>query len=603
MRFAGLIRKRAYEDDSGLLIQMGETLRRSPAEHMTAESFPQLLVSIVTVSTMPGKKTAAVWNNRADVCLLWHGQIFGDRENTLSQDEYLPSHAIDSLFDRYEKQGTGVLRDLNGFFSGLIVDLTKGHALLFNDRFGLGRIYFHESEQGFFFASEAKALLRALPQLRELDLQGLGEWLSCGCVLQDRTLFRNISLVPGGSVWTFSPGAAPRRDSYFRPQEWLSQPRLAKEDYYQRLRCIFPGVLNRYFSSSESVGMSLTGGLDGRMVMAWSQARPGQLPCYTFSGSYRDSADVQIARRIAASCRQSHHTIPVAEEFLNEFPVLAEKCVHLSDGAMDVSGAAELYVNRLARRIAPVRLTGNYGSEILRGNVAFRPGRFNTSLFSPELCGAGEQAVRTYESERTGHPLAFIAFKQMPWHHYSRLSIEQSQVTVRSPFLDNDLVALAFQAPDEAISTLELSLRLIADGMPALARIPTDRGITCEASASRNRLRSALEEFFARAEYAYDYGMPQWLARVDNLLSTLRLERLFLGRQKFAHFRIWYRDQLASYVSAMLLDSRSLSRAYLQRSAVEALVASHLKGTRNATLEIHKLLSLELMHRTLLEGF
>ena len=49
--------------------------------------------------------------------------------------------------------------------------------------------------------------------------------------------------------------------------------------------------------------MSLTGGLDSRMILAWAQAAPGSLPCYTFGGPYRDCADVRIARQLATICR------------------------------------------------------------------------------------------------------------------------------------------------------------------------------------------------------------------------------------------------------------------------------------------------------------
>ena len=91
--------------------------------------------------------------------------------------------------------------------------------------------------------------------------------------------------------------------------------------------------------------------------------------------------------------------------------------------------------------------------------------------------------------------------------------------------------------------------------------------------------------------------MPQWLAGLDHFLSPLRLERLFLGRHKLYHYRIWYRASLAKYVQEMLLDSRTLSRPYLERSGVEAVVRGHLKGNRNYTTEIHRLLSLELLHR------
>ena len=108
-------------------------------------------------------------------------------------------------------------------------------------------------------------------------------------------------------------------------------------------------------------------------------------------------------------------------------------------------------------------------------------------------------------------------------------------------------------------------------------------------------------EFTFKAEYAYDYGMPQWAARIDHLLSPLHLERLFLGRHKLLHFRIWYRDSLSDYVRQILLDPRTLSRPHLERKGVEDIVNGHLSGWQNNTTAIHKLLTMELLHRLFLD--
>jgi len=109
-------------------------------------------------------------------------------------------------------------------------------------------------------------------------------------------------------------------------------------------------------------------------------------------------------------------------------------------------------------------------------------------------------------------------------------------------------------------------------------------------------------EFQFKAEYAYDMGMPQWVARIDHAFSSFRLERMFLGRHKVFHFRIWYRDALAGYVREMLLDPRSLSRPYIERRGLEAIVEGHVKGNRNYTTEIHKVLTLEILHRLFLDN-
>jgi len=545
------------------------------------------------VSANPSHPPALFWNAADTIGCFVSGEplIASSRANETGS----------VLIRLYEEGGLDALEKLNGCFAGLLMDLRHRQAVLFNDRYGLNRIYVHQQSSRLFFSSEAKSLLAVLPALRELDPRGLAEWFSCGCPLGNRTLFRGISLLPPGSAWVFSADGTLKKESYFSSSKWENQPALSSTEFSERLQETFPRVLNRYTNSSQPIAMSLTGGLDGRMIMAWARASHGALPCYTFNSSYRDCADVLIARKVAAACGQPHQTISVGDEFLSQFPRLAEQTIYITDGAMDVSGAAELYVNRLARRIAPVRLTGNYGSEILRRHVAFKPRSLSAELFSSDFAPQLAAAAHTYSEEANGNRLSFIAFKQVPWHHYSRLALEQSQITIRSPFLDNDLVALAFQASPEVATSLSPSLRLIAEGNPALGQISTDRGIIYPAERMTNRLQRAFQEFLAKAEYAYDYGMPNWLARGDKYLTPFRFERFFLGRQKFCHFRSWYRHQLAGYVREILLDPRSRSRSYLNGPELEPRVNAHIKGLGNYTVEMHKLLSLELLHRSLLD--
>jgi asparagine synthase (glutamine-hydrolysing) len=292
-----------------------------------------------------------------------------------------------------------------------------------------------------------------------------------------------------------------------------------------------------------------------------------------------------------------HQVIPVAEEFLSAFPRYAERTVFLTDGCVETSHSADLFVNEKARQIAPARMTGNYGGEVLRRVRAFKPGLPPSGLFRPELEPYFSRAKSTYDELIQAHPLSFAVFRQAPWHHYGLLSLEQTQLALRSPFLDNALVKKVFQAPDSACIDNQVSLRLIEDGNPALKKIRTDRGLAGNHNALVSAWNHAFFEFTYKAEYAYDYGMPQWVARVDHALSGLHLERLFLGRQKFYHFRVWYRDRLSAYVREILLDRRTLSRPYLNPKKVEEVVQGHLHEGRNYTAEIHKLLTLEHMHR------
>jgi asparagine synthase (glutamine-hydrolysing) len=291
----------------------------------------------------------------------------------------------------------------------------------------------------------------------------------------------------------------------------------------------------------------------------------------------------------------------VGQEFLSRFSHYAERAVYLTDGCVDVSRAPDVYLNERARKIAPVRMTGNYGGEVLRHVRTFKPEERVPGLFQPEFGSLLHKAGVTYARVVQGHPVSLAVFKQNPWNHYGILAVEESQLSLRSPFLDNDLVRTVFRAPDSAFIGNEDSLRLIADGKKELLRIPTDRGLAGERGRFSEAAHRGVLEFLFKAEYAYDMGMPQSVAKMDHTLSAFHLERLFLGRHKVFHFRVWYRDALAEYVRDMMLDPRSLSRPYVERKGVEAVVRGHLKGDRNYTTDIHKLLALELTHRLFLD--
>jgi asparagine synthase (glutamine-hydrolysing) len=534
-------------------------------------------------------------NRRGDVVVIFSGEEFG--RGAVSEARGTPTGEAEYLADSAGAD-TSFPRGLNGRFQGLLLDRRRGVAQLFNDRFGMHRLYYCETDDGFYFAAEAKAILAVRPEAREIDPQGLGELLTCGCTLEGRTLFRNIRILPCAARWSFKDAELVDKAAYFDPSEWEQQERLTAEAYYEELRNNFGPILRPYFSGRQAVAMSLTGGLDTRMIMAWHRAEPGTLPCFTFGGPLREHRDIRVAREVARACGQPHQVIALSPDVLTRFGEFAERSVYVTDGTVSVNLAPDLFVYERARRIAPVRMTGNYGGEILRGVVAFKPVRVLDGLFSPEVTKAIDQSRDTYAASRRAHPVTFAAFRQAPWQHYGVVALEQTQTALRTPFLDNEIVRLAYQAPPSAYYSDTPALRLIQDGTPALRAIPTDRGVTGDGSVVEF-FRHRLLELEFKSEYAFDYGMPQWLSRATRMAPS-GLERLFLGRHKSYHFRIWYRDQLKQYVRDVLLDPASLQRPHVQRKMVEHVVSRHTAGDRNYTTELHKLLTVELVHRLLL---
>lgn len=607
--FAGFIAKRRTEDLDLRLNRMLAPLRHEAHYQLGKYSAPDLGLWVAWTTHGSGATAKACpqpfWNETRDVGIIFRGDLPLDAPHL--QELRSRGHAeiqtdASALVHWYEEKGLRFVEDIPGWFSGLLIDRRTASVFLFNDRYGLSRVYWHENADGFYFASEAKALLAVLPEVRQLDTRGLAEVVSCGCVLENRSLFHGISLLPGAALWRLSSSAPLDKSAYFLPASWEQQSPDSPKGYEEALKSSFERVLPRCLAGTERVGVSLTGGLDSRMFMAGAHLAPNSVQCYTFAGPYRECADVRLAREVARICQQPYQLIPVGNDFLTQFSALAARTVYLTDGTMDVTGAVELFVNRAARQIAPVRVTGNYGSEVIRHNVAFRParevGKYFDSAFRQQVVQAGE----TYRGLATGHPLSFILFKQVPWHHYSRLSVEESQLVMRTPFLEKELAASVYLAPPDLRRSLAPSLRLIQDASPALTAIDTDRGVSWHPKPVLTKLRNGYQEFTVRAEYAYDYGMPQWLAKVDRVLRPLHLERMFLGRHKFYHFRVWYRDQLGGYLKEVLLDRKTLSRGLWDGKAIEQMVNDHVTGRANWTSDLHRVLTTELTYRHLIEN-
>src|SRR5215470_11073385 len=158
-------------------------------------------------------------NERGDVVLVFSGEDFaepGTARRLRQAGHDLEVEGAEYIVHFYEDDAA-FPSQLNGRFHGLVADRGRRTAVLFNDRYGMHRVYYHQSKDGFYFGAEAKAILAVRPELRTIDPRGLGELISCGCVLENRTLFDGISVLPGAAMWLLRDGTAERKSTYFQP--------------------------------------------------------------------------------------------------------------------------------------------------------------------------------------------------------------------------------------------------------------------------------------------------------------------------------------------------------------------------------------------------
>jgi|WetSurMetagenome_2_1015567.scaffolds.fasta_scaffold30453_2 asparagine synthase (glutamine-hydrolysing) len=545
-----------------------------------------------------------VWNESGQIALFVSGEVFHDPgvEKDLKDKLHRFSDGDASyLVHLYEEHGEKFFEKLNGQYSGVIFDSRIKSGFLFNDRYGMKRIYVHEGKSGLWFSTTARALLKVLPEARDFDPVGIAEYLTCGATIGTRSLYKGISVLPSASLWTLANGEVAKKSLYFNRTDWEGQERLDQKRFDEEVIDSIPAVVRKYGESRQTVGISLTGGLDSRIVIACLDMEPRQYPCYTFGSMYRDTCDVRIARDLARVCRQNHEVLILGHDYLRQFPRYIEKAISLSDGYLGLSGAGELYVNALARDIAPVRMTGNYGSELIRGVRAFKAIMPQEPYLLTDFRPFLEEAQQAFKKLEKMDPVSYAMFHLAPNQGHGRLSIEQSRVLMRTPFLDNELVKLMYKRPQGYMNGIELSVSIIRRYNPDLIAVPTDRGDMGPVSLLSKYLIKSQRRLTSKGEYWMSHGMPQWVATLTRLAPWLSVERRMLGQHKFQHYRRWLHKELSDYVRDVLISGVHFPPCF-DKQNLQKMVNDHSSGRRNYVDEIDKILTLTLAYRDFRKG-
>jgi len=542
------------------------------------------------------------FNEDRDIAVLLSGECFNSPSMTRelrSKGHHVNDDKGAWLPHVYEERGCQIFKELNGLFSGFLFDKREGKAFLFNDRYGTERIYWRETTDAFYFASEAKALLRVLPELREFDREGVAQFLIYGCTVNWRTLFRGVELLPGGSRWTFQNQTC-KKERYFDKEACEGLPELSPESFQKKLDETFNRVLPRYFETDSPLGLALTGGLDTRMILACQPQQDERPISYTFTGEVGETFDDRIAAKVAAACGLEHQLLRLGRDFLTNFAAHADETVYVTDGCFGINGAHEIYLNRQARELAPVRLTGLFGSEILRGVSYLKPMLPPPGLLNPDFQQTVDSLIRDFAAEQA-HPVTSAAFKTIPWNLFGSMAASRSQVVLRTPYLDNELVALAYQTPSHLRKSPQPAFRLIKDNNPLLGRIETDRLAEDKERPFPRKLSWLLREGGFKLDYYHNEGMPHWFCRFDGALHAIDCQVGIFGRHKFLHYRSWFRRELSAYVFSVLTDPRAQQMACFDRSFLKRMANAHTHGYRNYTLGINAVLTLEAVERLLLK--
>jgi asparagine synthase (glutamine-hydrolysing) len=293
--------------------------------------------------------------------------------------------------------------------------------------------------------------------------------------------------------------------------------------------------------------------------------------------------------------------VRLGSEFLDDYRAQLDKTIYVTDGAAGPLASHEIYLNARARALAPVRLTGNFGSEVLRAASTFKHVAIESSLLSHEWQNIVAD-VSSHEDPSLGqHPVTFSLKREIPWNLYGTMAAARSQIIFRTPYLDNELVRLAYRIGPAYRTSPLAALLYVQSRNRRLASIPTDRGRSISNGIFRRLWARSSAELTFKLDYYHKEGLPSaaaWAAPALNIFDSMGI----LGRHKFLAYRRWFQRELHPVIADTIRQRSILEMPYWNAHAIPAMVSSHQSGARNHISEISAILGIEAIDRVLLRN-
>ena len=194
----------------------------------------------------------------------------------------------------YERWGEDCLPKLIGDFVFAIWDAREKKLFCARDPLGIKHFYYYHKPGAYFaLASEIKALLKLANVPRELDEDGLADYLSINTEDKELTLYKDILRLPPTSALCLSQGGL-RVWEYWQPKEQEIRFRTSSE-YHDAFREKLTEAVECRMRSAYPIGSTLSGGLDSSAVVCLASRylnANGKPPLETFSGIFPTVAKV-----------------------------------------------------------------------------------------------------------------------------------------------------------------------------------------------------------------------------------------------------------------------------------------------------------------------
>ncbi len=383
------------------------------------------------------------------------------------------------LLHLLRETGTEHLAELNGLYSAACWDGPARRLWLMTDRYGFRMIYYHHdaAQQALVFPSRLRSVVDSGVLRPEANWAAWSAFLYFGHCLGDETFFRNVFVVPPGSVLRFERNEV-SLERYWDPNSVQVDETITRDRAVEGMAELFAqAVRRRNVPTQGKKAVFLSGGLDSRRIAAELVRQGTTFHTYTTRGFSPADEEGPLARQVADALGIENtfvnlppdsfltHTWPRSNALIDYESNLHQWILPLVDNLPD-----DVKVNYDG-------IAGDISTDVVqRASCFFDPAVFEQARREPveavarmaigpelNLCMLGKRLRRELTYERVVAAVAAELRKydrtenQLTWFYLlnrTRRAISLSPfrlVLLKAesfcPYLDNDLLEFTMQIP------------------------------------------------------------------------------------------------------------------------------------------------------------
>lgn len=613
----GVINASSENDvDKETLEKMKEVIRhRGPDDHGTYLSghvglgFRRLSIIDLKHGHQP------MSNEDGTVWIVFNGEIYNHgelRKELISKGHvYKTDCDTESIVHLYEEEGLDAFTKLNGMFALAIWDARKREFYLVRDRLGIKPLYYTSTKNGLIFGSEIKAILEHPDTPRNLNSEGLEEFLTFRYLAGEQTLFRGIfSLLPG-HIMGYREGEI-KLTKYWdldEPREYLPENETA---ILEQLDELLQDSVRMRLMSDVPLGSFCSGGVDSGLTTAYA-TKHGKHGIDTFSvGLHEPEFDESdYAKMVSERYETRHHTMKIDNMVFSD---TLPKIIWYHDEPLNHANSVPIHhISKLARNFVTVVLTGEGSDEIFGGypryNIASICGKVHVL---PRFFRKSIKSVIALSSMRRLNKLGHFLPESLPQvavynSQFNRPAIVEKLLPVELRNMGSEFRYAQVTNPDVTSRTLLARLWRLDLKTYLVSLLGRMDKMTMAASIE------------ARVPFL-DHRLVEWGLRVPDPLKIKRLQNKYIVKklsESFLPRDVIYRSKsgFGLPISDWVMDNKGLGRyldlffeprfgqrEFLDVQNVQRLIKEHRAGKADHGEVIWELINLEIWYRTFFEN-